>query len=70
MPNKMSLEEKVDALREKAKELDLACIVYAFDERGGGFDYNADTGDAIVAIKRIIERFGINIEALAYSLRK
>ena len=35
----MTLAEKINVLREKAHELDLACIVYAFDDNGGGFDY-------------------------------
>lgn len=66
----MTLEEKISVLREKVEELDLACIVYAFDENGGGFDRKADMGDALVAIKRIVGRFEINVDALAYSLKE
>ena len=64
----MTLAEKINVLREKAHELDLACIVYAFDDNGGGFDYKADMGDALVAIQRIVKRFNINVDALVSSL--
>jgi hypothetical protein len=37
---------------------------------GTGFDRNVDTGDAMVAIKRIIEQFDIDIDTLAYALRQ
>lgn len=62
----MTLAEKIDALYEKAIELDLACIVYAFEDidedgKSGGFDRGADLDDALAAIKRIVKRFGINI---------
>lgn len=66
----MTLDEKIDILRAKAEELDLACIVYAFDENGGGFDYKADIGDALVAIKRIAEKFRIDTDALAIALKE
>ena len=64
----MTLEEKINTLRAKAEELDLACIVYAFDENGGGFDYKANMSDALVAIQRIVKRFDINVDALVRSL--
>ena len=68
--SKMILDEKINALRAKAEELDLACIVYAFDENGSGFDYKADMGDALVAIKRIVKRFKINAAALTLALKE
>lgn len=73
----MTLKEKIDALRTKAEELDLACLVYAFEDSdvdasnsgmGGGFDRKADMGDALVAIKRIVKRFKIDTGALAVAL--
>ena len=49
------------------------CIVYVFnhDEGGGGTGFNSkncDAGDAMVAIKRIAEEFGIDLERLAESM--
>ncbi len=49
---------------------DIGCIVYVFeeDEDGGGTGFNSkncDAGDAMVAIKRIAEQFGIDLERLA-----
>lgn len=57
-----------DAFKNTASE-DIGCIVYVFDrsaEGGGtGFnDKNCDMGDAMVAIKRISHRFGIDLEAI------
>jgi hypothetical protein len=51
----------------------MGCIVYVFDtdEHGWGAGFNSkncDTGDAMVAIKRIAERFEIDLEELAASL--
>jgi hypothetical protein len=62
-----------DALFEAFKAAatdDTGCIVYVFDrsEDGGGTGFNSkncDAGDAMVAIKRISEQFGIDLERLA-----
>ena len=48
----------------------IGCIVYVFDRRedGGGTGFNSkncDAGDAMVAIKRIAERFDIDLEVLS-----
>lgn len=64
----MTVDEQVNILRDKAKEISAQCIVYVFDNalggQGGGFDNGADVGDALVMIKRICQRFNINIDAL------
>jgi len=49
---------------------DIGYVFYIFDknENGGGTGFNSlncDKGDAIVAIKRIAERFNIDLETLA-----
>lgn len=54
---------------ECAATKDIGCIVYIFDKSedgdGTGFNTkNCDTGDALVAISRIIKQFGINRDAL------
>jgi len=53
---------------------DMGCIFYIFDksENGGGTGFstrNSDTGDALVAIKRIMKRFKINQSALMEALQ-
>lgn len=65
--SRIVLEHVTDAMhrafRREATE-DIGCIVYTFDRsedgRGGGFSTtNCDSGDAMVAIKRIKEKFDI-----------
>lgn len=64
-----TVETVNDALFEafKAAETgDIGCIVYVFSrsEDGGGTGFNSencDAGDAMVAIKRIAEQFGIDL---------
>ena len=60
-----------DALFETFKTTatgEIGCIVYVFDrsEDGGGTGFNSnncDAGDAMVAIKRIADQFGIDLKA-------
>ena len=67
----MKIEELQDKLFNQFTELDpqLGYIVYVFDNsengQGTGFHRNADMGDALVAIKRIAEKFGIDLSRLA-----
>ena len=59
---------------ERAKTEDMGCIFYIFnkgeDGRGTGFStQNSDKGDALVAITRIMDKFGINKSALMEALQ-
>ena len=59
---------------ESTKTKDIGCIFYIFDksENGGGTGFstrNSDKGDALVAITRIMEKFGINKSALMEMLQ-
>ena len=61
-----------DAFKNTATE-DIGCIVYVFDRgaEGGGIgfnDKNCDMGDAMVAIKRISERFNIDLGRLSEAI--
>lgn len=54
---------------ETAKTDNMGCIFYMFDksENGGGTGFstrNSNKGDALVAIMRIMDKFGINQSAL------
>jgi len=70
----MSLNElktirgKLDAVFADVSS-DYGCIGYLFDNgvdgMGTGFSCNADQGDAMMAIKRIAEHFGIDLYTLA-----
>ena len=56
------------------KTENMGCIVYLFDkgEDGGGTGFstrNSDKGDALVAITRIMDKFGINQSALMEALQ-
>lgn len=58
---------------ETTKTGDMGCIFYIFDksENGGGMGFstrNSDKGDALVAITRIMGKFGINKSALMEAL--
>ena len=72
MSKQTELEDVNDALLATFKyeaSKDMSCIVYVFDksEGGGGTGFNTincDLGDALVAVKRISEQFGIEIEEL------
>ena len=53
---------------------DMGCIFYIFDksEDGGGTGFstrNSDKDDALVAITRIMDKFGINQSALMEALQ-
>ena len=78
MNNKQKdLENVNDAMLnafETAKTEDMGCIFYLFDksEDGGGTGFstrNSDKGDALVAITRIMDKFGINTSALREALQ-
>lgn len=77
MSNQSDLEGATNAILtafEDAKTEDMGCIFYIFDksENGGGTGFstrNSDKGDALVAITRIMEKFGINKSALMEVLK-
>ena len=55
---------------ESVKGENIGCIFYIFDrsENGGGIGFNSkncDVGDAMIAIKRIVAQFGVDLELLA-----
>ena len=59
---------------EATKTEDTGCIFYIFDKSkdGGGTCFstrNSNKGDALVAIKRIMDKFGINQSALMGALQ-
>ena len=59
---------------ESTKTNDIGCIFYIFDKGkdgcGTGFSTrNSDKGDALVAITRIMDKFGINKSALNEALQ-
>lgn len=78
MTHAMPIDVANDALRDCYHETcdknmegeGVNCIVYVFDHTGGtGFSSNnCDTGDAMVAIKRIAEEFRIDLKRLGDSL--
>ena len=66
----MLLGEKRDALMQKCRELELEGIFYIWDDQGTGWHTpGADAGDALVAIKRIMETFGLLPEAVMETMR-
>ena len=76
MSKQKQLENVNDALlatfKYKASK-NMGCIVYVFDKSEGGCGtgfntINCDVGDALVAIKRIVEQFGIDTGSLVESL--
>ena len=75
--NKKDLERANEVMLvafEAAKNEDMGCIFYIFDkgENGGGTGFstrNSDKGDALVAITRIMDKFGINKSALMEALQ-
>ena len=77
MSNQSDLEganEVVLNAFEATKTKDRGCIFYIFDkgENGGGTGFstrNSDKGDALVAITRIMDKFGINKSALMEALQ-
>ena len=76
MDKQTELESVNDALLATFKytaSKNMECIVYIFDksEGGGGTGFNTqncDLGDALVAVKRIAEQFGIDLDALVEAL--
>ena len=65
-----------EALKEQFSNLgdNLGYIVYCYDRGeeglGTGFHRNADQGDAQIAIMRIAEQFGIDLQTLAELSRR
>lgn len=70
----MELPELMDKLNKEFSNLDdrYGYIVYCFDRsingQGTGFHRNADKGDAMVAIQRIVKVFDIDPVALIAAL--
>ena len=74
MDNKQKLLENMNdtmlATFQAIANKDIGYVFYIFDksEDGGGTGFNSrncDAGDAMVAIRRIAERFGIDLGSLA-----
>ena len=65
----MDDKQKLLATFEAIANKDIGYVFYLFDksEDGGSTGFNSkncDAGDAMVAIRRIAERFGIDLELL------